>query len=358
MGRGQDLIEAARAGDADTLSALLAQGADPNAVGGSEYFVAPALVHAVASSALDCVVLLVRAGADVNAQVNGRCVAAFANDVTVLRALFDAGADPHWRSEHAILVQQFAASGLGIETSTALLTELRSRGVDLNQRRLFPPLWSAAQSGDAEAVEALLRAGADPNSEPNPLGGAVWGTGSLRSDQRTQQVIDLLVAAGANLAVLDQNGLGLMHGALQPYSHGVGFQSSDGINVEAARALLRHGLSIDIVYPDGRRPLHLAAEEPDPEAITLLLANGARVDERDANGRSALDLALARAAEFATWAHQRRDAAPESDDATFRELLQESTIPDIARCIGLLRAAEAIVAEKPASTGDADLREP
>jgi ankyrin repeat protein len=333
---GLALIEAARSGDASRVRQLLAAGADPNLRAGNDRFDHPPLAYAVEANAIECAQVLISAGAEVNAHLGYGSIAARATNLAMLRVLLDSGADTSWQDSGFGLCHYLAAGDASVEDRGEMIRELRRRGVDIDHQERFPNLWVAAQSGNADAVDALLRGGADPQVRPNPLGGAVWGAGG--GDQETTRVIDLLVAAGCDLQVRDEHGLGLMHGALMPYSHGVGFESSDGMNVEAVRALLRHGLTIEVTFPDGRRPLHVAAEEPDSEIVVELVRAGARVDDRTPDGATAFDLALARRSAFETWAAEREGAEPGSSDARFRETLLSIAIPAASRCIELLQA--------------------
>ncbi len=340
--RQRALVEAAKAGDSGLVRDLLSEGADPNGRAGTDSFDDPPLAYAAESGSIECASALIDAGADVNAELGYLCIAARSPGATMLRFLLEAGADPNWGDDHTTLCESVAREAVDVNISAAKLRELRECGGDIERGRRFPYLWSAAQSGDADAVEALLLAGADPQIQPNPLCGAVWGTGALESDQQTARTIDLLVAAGCDPFVTDENGLTLMHGALMPYSHGKGFESSDGINIEAVRALRRHGLSLDITFRDGRRPLHLAAEEPDPVAVAELLEAGVKLDERTPTGQTALALVTARRREFEAWAEKRTGAPSGSEDENFRETLLTSMIPDADRTIALLTEDRAI----------------
>lgn len=337
--RQRTLVEAARAGDVGSVRNVLGEGADPNGRAGTGRFDDPPLAYAVECGSLESASALIDAGADVNAELEYLCIAARSPGVTMLRLLLEAGADPNWGDDVTTLCESVARGAGDVDNAAAMLRELREHGADIDSGRRFPYLWSAAQSGDADAVEALLLAGADPKIQPNPLGGAVWGTGALESDQQTARTIDLLVAAGCDPFVTDENGLTLMHGALMPYSHGKGFESSDGINIEAVRALRRHGLSLDITFPDGRRALHVAADEPDPVAVAELLKAGASLDDRTPAGQTALALATARKREFEAWAERRTGAPQGSEDGSFREVLIKSLIPDVDRTIALLAGA-------------------
>jgi ankyrin repeat protein len=286
------LLEACKAGDEAAVKSLLGSGVDPNGLLSNGRFVDSPLRYAVDAGSISCVRLLLDSGADVNAPLDHLCVAAYAKTVEMLRVLVRAGVDKTWHTYNFGLVGYLAsADRVSVEGRAAMIRALAEHGYDINFSKATPNLWLAAQFGEAEAVDALLRGGADPQVQPNPLGGAVWGDGG--GDKETQEVIELLVAAGCRLDTVDTNGFGLLHGALMPYSHGEGFMSSDGMNTEALHALLRHGISVDITFWNGWRPLHMAAQEGDPEAIKLLLAAGAAIEERTPDGRTALDIATA-----------------------------------------------------------------
>lgn len=96
----------------------------------------------------------------------------------------------------------------------------------------------------------------------------------------------------------------------------------DPVEAEAIlKHFLRHGVDINSVEqgPDGADPgpgpgwtaLHLAALEPNPPAVRLLLAHGANRNLQDRRGRNALDLARS--------AQQRH---PQSDYAEVIALLE------------------------------------
>ena len=95
----------------------------------------------------------------------------------------------------------------------------------------------------------------------------------------------------ADVHARDDAGWSLLHAAAMPDSHGSGFESSDGASVAAMRALVRHGVTPDVVGPGGTTALMLVAEDGDVEATAALLALGADPGIRDAGGRRAVDLA-------------------------------------------------------------------
>lgn len=148
-------------------------------------------------------------------------------------------------------------------------------------------LYVAAFAGNVGAVEALAALGAAPNDEPPPLAAACWGTGD--DPAATTRLIDVLVAAGADVHRIDDVGWSLLHSAAMPYSHGDGFTSSDGPNVAALQALIGHGAAPDVAGPGGTTALMLVAGDGALDAVDVLLASGSDVRLRDDQGESAYD---------------------------------------------------------------------
>ena len=173
-----------------------------------------------------------------------------------------------------------------------MLRLLVDLGVDLDRAvKHATPLFGAAMGPDPAAVEALLAAGADVHTSPAPLSGACFLC-IERPHAGTDRVIDLLVAAGADPNDEDERGYRPLHAALGANTFGPGYQASDGFNLPAALALMRHGASIDITFPEsGYRPLHAAAAASSPELITALLAAGAVPTDRDVDGNTPLAVA-------------------------------------------------------------------
>ena len=183
-------------------------------------------------------------------------------------------------------------SQVSVAERVRMLRALRNAGADLNQRTLWAtPLFSAAMSADDEAVEALLKAGADPFCQPTGLTGLCFSALDGPAP-RVDRVIDLLVGAGLDPDAPDEAGLRPLHAALAPDQYGPGHAESDGFNEPAALALIRVGVTIDISYPSsGYRPLHAAAAADSVAVITALLEAGANPTDRSADGKTPLDVA-------------------------------------------------------------------
>ncbi len=218
---------------------------------------------------------------DVEALTRDLYVASRVGRVDRALQLLDAGADA--------LAEAPAGSGThdsrdrrGLPVLAAVLPDLRllrgliERGVDLNaaQGSMTPLLAATRDSwhGRPEAVMTLLANGADPRI------GDVDGNTPLHHAARSSDpgVAALLRDAGAEMDALNGEGVSPL-----------GIACAAG-NWRLARFLLERTAKAE---PAGGQPVLLAAagtEEDDPAGVQLLLRHKARVDARDARGRSAL----------------------------------------------------------------------
>jgi len=154
---------AARTGNVQALSALLADGADPNASDGPRR--SRALANAARVGRLDTMAVLLAAGADPN--------------------LPDAGGNRWIPLMHALHKHRTASVRLLLEH------DARADGPD---GLTLTPLMMAAATGQADAVRLLLDRGANPR-RPLPEGGSI---------------LDLAVSGGA-LTDIDEPLLGACH---------------------------------------------------------------------------------------------------------------------------------------------------
>jgi ankyrin repeat protein len=296
------LARAAGSGDGERVRLLLEAGASPAPDSVESPFQVP-LNEAVRSDSLACVRLLLAAGAAVTPDANREIdpVLASARSTGVMSELLAAGADPHAECRFGrSIADTVAANGrASLAERVAMLGRLTNAGVDLDAASPSggTALARVAMVGDADAVEALLAAGADPRVGRNALGSACFSYSKDR-DPRMERTIDLLIAAGLDPNDVDAGGFTPLHAALSADAFGPDYAESDGINVAAAVALIRHGVSINIVYPDtGYRPLHAAAAGRSATLVKLLLDAGADPTERTAAGETPLNIARAADAE-------------------------------------------------------------
>lgn len=166
------LIEAARQGSRDSVTALLSRGANMEISG---KFAMPAIVAAAAAGHGDIVEQLAKAGASVDAPNNGGRTAlwyaAYANQPRLADALIARGANIRTADAHGVTLLMGAAR-VG---NLALVTQLIEAGLDINQR----------DSNGCTALHYTCLADAGP---------------------RVQEVAKFLVASGAYVDAVDKQG--------------------------------------------------------------------------------------------------------------------------------------------------------
>jgi len=136
-------------------------------------------------------------------------------------------------------------------------------------------LREAVERGDADAVAALLAAGADPNGGMPPVLGVA----------RRASIVRQLVAAGAMVDLPDTIGRTPLQIAARWFEPDV------------VAALLEAKANPNLAGPVGETALMAAARGGRAETVRLLLAAGAAIGARNESGQDALAVALQAKAE-------------------------------------------------------------
>ncbi|HIX19129.1 MAG TPA: ankyrin repeat domain-containing protein [Candidatus Akkermansia intestinigallinarum] len=262
------------------------------------------LHHAALHNDTEAIRRLVAEGADINAQTGSirgtlptgkltpLLVAASVPHEDAALLLLELGADPNLVNENLDTALHMAASNGLLRLTEALI---RTPGVDVNapQKQGLTPLALALISGeDTKLARLLLEAGADPNpptGEMSPLriaayfdkadavellleAGAKPGLSPNfeLSPSMSPETLRLLIGAGADPKVRDDEGNTLLHGAE---------------DAETARLLLEAGLDPMTRNSDGSTPLHHVV---NAEVCRLLLEAGADPNARDNEGNTPL----------------------------------------------------------------------
>ena len=230
---------------------------------------------------------LLAARADVNARDNGQWTAlhhaASEGYENIVRVLIDHGGDPAAGDDHGSTPLQYAVLG-GHRSVVDLLT---AKGIGANGASAgSAALALAAREIDPQAVRLLLDKGVAVDSLDErgwtPLQGALyqrdWGGSELDQahKRRQREVVELLLARGANVEVRGKDGNRPMHTAAL-----FGF-------AEILDLLLGRSAEINARNDWGWTPLHFAVSQKQLEAADVLLRHGADVQARNKSGDTPL----------------------------------------------------------------------
>jgi ankyrin repeat protein len=135
----------------------------------------------------------------------------------------------------------------------------------------------AARAGDAAAVKALLRGGADVNAaQGDGMTALHWA-----AQKGDAELVGMLLAAGANVRATTRLG------AFTPLH-----LASQAGHARVVAALLASGASADLKTTTGASPLMLAARSGSADTAARLIENGADINAREStHGQTALMVA-------------------------------------------------------------------
>ncbi len=304
------LAAAVERGDAVAVIQLLSGGADPNAADST----GATAVHAAAEQgSVEVARLLVEAGASVSAaRGDGKSplgIAAGHGHWGATEAMLDA-ADGELPPDlmDALLTHKAPGPSLddgAVRARLAVLAKITSRFPDAVNRpnaRGQMPLHIAVGAGDAEFVEPLLAAGADPNArDPGGRSALVYAL-----ERRNVTIADRLIAAGA---VLEPQAARVIATAASTARAG---------DPATFRFYLDHGLDPNARDAASRPILFAAIAGGNDSLVDVLIAAGANVHQAEPLGATALHVASlhGRAAMVAALLRAGADANAKASSAT------------------------------------------
>jgi uncharacterized protein len=342
--QGQTLLmTAARSGNPEVVSMLVARGADANAR--EESLGETALMWAAAGNHPAAAKVLIERGADVNARSNtltfykdrfglegvttvlprgswtALMYAAREGSLQAARVLTEAKADLNLADPDGTTALVLATINGHFDTAQMLL----ERGADPNiadsagMAALYaavdmntlgeiygrPPRKSTDKISALELIGSLLKHGANPNATlKSPTlfrahtpgeGSFAEGTTPLMRAARNGDIaaMQVLVDNGADIARAQKNGTtALMLAAGLGRGSGAFAKdyASEAQLLAAVKWLVEHGADVNVAAENGQTALHYASQASDG-IVEYLAGHGARLDAKDKQGRTPLDVA-------------------------------------------------------------------
>ncbi|MEI9899444.1 MAG: ankyrin repeat domain-containing protein [Hyphomicrobium sp.] len=214
-------------------------------------------------------------------EINAALDAAADKDcIDLARRLLDAGASLAARDRLGAMALSHAAKAGHLDIVDLFL----SRGAAVNARNLAgsTALYLAAEEDNRPIVQTLIAHGGDVNlpgeSGLTPIAAAAY--------MGNAPLVSLLIESGADLKAADSSGKTPIC-----YAGGRGF-------TPVVRLLLDHGIDVNARYGNDLTALMWVAGHADAagtndvaDLVTLLIARGARLDDQDNRGRTALMIA-------------------------------------------------------------------
>jgi ankyrin repeat protein len=341
------LMAAARTGDPEAVRALLAHGANPNARETS--LGETALMWAAAENHPEAVRALIQGGADPNARSNVLTLAPFKwvtsgmvsttlprggwtalmhaarqNATGAALALADSGADVNLADPDGTTALVFAIINAHFDLAAALLekganpniadeTGMAALYAAVDMHTLGPMISRPApklvdEIDAAGLVKLLLKHGADPNARlKKPVigrhhdgGDASLGEGTtpLMRAVKTNDipVIQSLLDAGANPGLTQKDYTTAVMiaaaGGARAGAYAAAFSVTEDGAIEVIKLLMERGADIDAFNINGSTAVHRAAARGADKLIKFLAGQGAKLDMRDKQGRTPVEVAL------------------------------------------------------------------
>ncbi|CAH1790766.1 unnamed protein product [Owenia fusiformis] len=247
-----------------SIQKLIDHGADVNIC--SKRGIAP-LTYAVRNNKLENVVTLIKAGCDVNKPaiaIQGSDfplhMAVNYGNVECVKLLLDAGADTNVKGESGYTPLHAAAISNFVQICEELL--VKGSNVNIQNKHGYTPLHLAAWDGHFEIVKLLLDNGALHDTRTDDKNTQL----ALAAHGNHSNIIDLLLTQGCDVNNADKdNDTPLM------------YCTYNG-DLESCKKLIEHGANINFRNVQNTTALWNAVQMNHPKVVQLLLENNADLD--------------------------------------------------------------------------------
>ncbi|XVE68353.1 hypothetical protein DITRI_Ditri09bG0061400 [Diplodiscus trichospermus] len=253
----------------------------------------PPLVFALAAGSPECVLALIRRGANVQSRLRegfGPSVAhvcAYHGQPDCMRELLLAGADPNAVDDegesvlHRAVAKKYTDCALVILENGGCLSMAVLNSKNLTPLHLCVATWNVAvvkRWVEVASVEEI----ADEIDIPSPVGTALCMAAALKKDHEIEgrELVRLLLAAGADPTAQDaQHGRTVLHTAAMAN------------DVELVKIILDAGVDVNIRNVHDTTPLHVALARGATSCVGLLLDAGADCNLQGDEGDNAFHIA-------------------------------------------------------------------
>jgi len=254
------LMYAARDGAADAVTALADLKADLNA---SDPDGTTALMYAIINAHFDTAAILIERGADPNvADSTGTTALYSAVDMHTMGPMLSRPSPKLVdKLDSADIAKMLIAKGANVNArlKRPIIGRHHTPTGDASLGEGTTPLARAAKSNDLQLMKMLLDAGADP-----------------KLTLKDRSTVLMIAAAG-----------GAVVGA-----YAVAIPVTEESSIEAIRLCLDRGVDINAFNTNGTTAIHSAVQRGAEKVVKYLADNGAKLDMKNKQGRTPLDIAM------------------------------------------------------------------
>ena len=290
------LIIACQKGYVDVVNVLLNAGADCNIADGQygKTCIHTAIIRGCCKELLEN---LIDHGADVNAtdkdSQTALMTACWKGNVEAINVLLNAEANPNITDNNGATWIHYAVAG---DYSKATLLKIIEHGanVDVTRKRNITALMIACKMGNADAINVLLKVGADPHIRD--IDGATWIHYAVGGDC-SKETIQTIIDHGADVNTTNKQCVTALMVACQKR------------NIEAIDVLLNAGANVNVVDVIGETCLHAAVRgHCSKEVLQALIDHGVDVNVRNKKSGTAIMIAFVQALAKREWLKENLDA--------------------------------------------------